>query len=203
MFVVRPLYRQATFLLGVASFAQLPRDEGFEVAFAGRSNVGKSSALNALCGQRALARVSKTPGRTQQLNFFTLDEQRRIVDLPGYGYAEAPLAVKRQWSNLIDRYLRERRSLRGMVLLMDARHPLKDLDCQMIEWCQAANIPWCILLTKVDKLSRNEVQASLRQVTNHFEMAATDPAQVMPFSSLKKTGLESLQRWLDAWLRVS
>ena len=203
MFTVRPLYRQASFMLGVANLSQLPRDEGFEVAFAGRSNVGKSSALNAFCGRRALARVSKTPGRTQQLNFFALDEQRRIVDLPGYGYAAAPHAVKQQWSTLIDRYLRDRHSLRGLVLLMDARHPLKELDLQMVAWCQAANVPWCMLLTKVDKLSHVEAQSALRLVQAEVETTADELPRVILFSSTKKKGLDVLQQWLDRWMKVS
>jgi len=148
-------YRQAQFLKGVARLSALPADAGVEVAFAGRSNAGKSSVINALTGRTALARISKTPGRTQQINFFVLDdEEHRLVDLPGYGYANVPLAVKRQWAGLVEGYLSARRSLEGVVLLMDARRPFTDADSRLMEWCVHAGLATHVLLNKSDKLSR-------------------------------------------------
>jgi len=203
------LYRQASFLLGAASIKQFPADEGYEVAFAGRSNVGKSSALNVLTGQRGLARVSKTPGRTQQINFFALDGQRRLVDLPGYGYAKVGEAQRREWARLVDTYLNTRKCLRGVVLLMDIRHPLTDFDAQMLDWCRHSPKPTLVVLTKADKLSRSQalqtvsaVERALRQAADgrNTPDAGTEP--VLMFSSLKKTGVEALRSQLDQWLEV-
>jgi ribosome biogenesis GTP-binding protein YsxC/EngB len=140
-----PDYRRATFMLSAARLAQCPTDHGAEVAFAGRSNAGKSSAINTICAQTKLARTSKTPGRTQQINFFALDEQRRLVDLPGYGFARIPEELRRAWGRLVEGYLRERQSLAGIVLLMDVRHPLKEQDRQLIRWAAALAIPLHVL----------------------------------------------------------
>jgi GTP-binding protein len=147
------LYQQAQYFLSTHHFHQLPADVGREVAFAGRSNAGKSSAINAIVGQKSLARTSKTPGRTQQIVFFKLDEERRLVDLPGYGFAKVPLKVKEHWQQLLEKYLHTRESFQGLILMMDIRHPLTEFDQQMLLWCQLSNMPVHILLTKADKLS--------------------------------------------------
>jgi GTP-binding protein len=195
----------ARFLLGAAIERQFPPDVGFEVAFAGRSNAGKSSVINAVTGQRALARISKTPGRTQQINFFDLGSQRRLVDLPGYGFARVPPAVRERWDRLIDRYLRDRRSLAGMVLVMDARHPLTDFDRRMLQWCMAADLAVHLLLTKADKLRRQKASETLRVVSAHAREATPrdrDRISAQLFSAHTRAGLpelvEVLQRWLWA-----
>jgi GTP-binding protein len=194
-------FQRATFLISAGGIAQAPPDEGLEVAFAGRSNAGKSSAINVLCQQRALARTSKTPGRTRLLNFFALDDQRRLVDLPGYGYAKVAESVKLQWQSLLEDYLVRRGSLRGLVLLMDCRHPLTDFDRQMLDWGAHHRIPVHILLTKADKLKRGAAKASLMQVRNalgqwHGEFS------VQLFSALKREGLDQAYRVLAGWLAL-
>lgn len=199
--MARPLYRQAEYWLSAHTLRQLPADHGREAAFAGRSNAGKSSAINVLTGQRNLARTSKTPGRTQQVIFFRLDEDRCLVDLPGYGYAKVPLAVKRQWHATLEGYLRQRRGLQCLVLVMDSRHPLKDYDEQLLEWCVAADMPAHVLLTKADKLSRNQAANTLREVTKALH-ARPGEFSVQLFSALKKQGVETLQQYLDRWLAV-
>lgn len=192
------LYQQARFLTGARSAGAFPTDEGAEVAFAGRSNAGKSSALNALTGQKSLARTSKTPGRTREINFFTLDEQRRLVDLPGYGYAKVSGQVQAQWHQAMDRYLSGRASLRGLVVLMDIRHPLMPADQELVEWCGAAQIPLHVLLTKSDKLSRNQ-GLSARFAVERALGQARNGATVQLFSALKKIGIEELASKLDDW----
>jgi GTP-binding protein len=192
-------YSQACFLKSAALVSQLPEDSGYEVAFAGRSNAGKSSALNCLTGIRQLARISKTPGRTQLINLFTLmDATRRLVDLPGYGYAKVPLQVKRDWQKNLAHYLEVRRSLRGLVLLMDIRHPLKELDKMMIHWAFDRQLPVHILLTKADKLSRGQAQSTVLQVRRHYELMP-DLLSVQSFSSLKKQGVEELIEVMNHW----
>ena len=192
-------YAQAKFLKSAAKVEQLPSDTGYEVAFAGRSNAGKSSALNCLTSIRQLARTSKTPGRTQLINLFTLsDEHRRLVDLPGYGYAKVALQVKRDWQKNLAHYLDVRQSLRGLVLLMDIRHPLKELDQTMINWCIDRQLPVHILLTKADKLSRGQVQSTVLQVRKHYELL-DDLLTVQSFSSLKKQGVDELIEVLNRW----
>lgn len=194
----RPDYRGAAFMLSVARLSQCPADEGIEVAFAGRSNAGKSSALNAICDHRKLARASKTPGRTQQINFFALgDEQRRLVDLPGYGFAKVPLEMRRQWSRLVESYLAERRSLAGIVLLMDSRHPLKEQDRTLIEWIARSAIPLHVLLTKSDKLARGPAKATLLGVRRDLAWFPGATAQL--FSALNGAGVEEARAVLDAW----
>lgn len=195
-------YQRAQFLVSAARLAQLPDDQGHEVAFAGRSNAGKSSAINVLTGNQQLARTSKTPGRTQLINVFQLDEQRRLVDLPGYGYAKVSKQVKQQWDALIDDYLRTRRSLSGLVLLMDCRHPLKEFDTHLIQWCAEAQLPVHILLTKSDKLKRGAAATSLQKVRNLLE-TVTPLASVQLFSALKRTGTDNLILVLDKWLRIN
>src|SRR3990167_8544424 len=149
-------YQKAYFLLSAAAVEQLPPDTGIEVAIVGRSNAGKSSVLNCLTKQKGLARVSKTPGRTQLINVFVLDEERRLIDLPGYGFATAPAAAKAKWEKSIEDYFQKRNSLKGLVLIMDIRHPLKELDWQMLDYCEHANLAVHILLNKMDKLSKGQ-----------------------------------------------
>ncbi len=173
-----------------------------EIAFAGRSNAGKSSALNAITDHGGLAKVSKTPGRTQMINFFALDEQRSLVDLPGYGYAKVPVAVKKHWVKTLESYLAERQCLRGLILVMDVRHPLREQDWQMIDWCHAARLNLHILLTKADKLKKGAASAQLHQV--HSELEARDiNASLQLFSALKKQGIGDVHSVLDEWLGLS
>jgi len=198
------LYHRARFALSVAKLSQLPPDEGFEVAFAGRSNAGKSSAINKITGQNALARTSKTPGRTQLINYFTLDEQRRLVDLPGYGYAKVSIDIKRRWQETMERYLSVRRSLKGLILLMDVRHPLKEVDRQLLTWCWQVGMPVHVLLTKADKLNRGPAQTVLLQVRRELEdNAPPGTTSVQLFSALKGTGTEEAYVVLNRWLEVS
>ncbi|HHF7374860.1 ribosome biogenesis GTP-binding protein YihA/YsxC [Legionella bozemanae] len=192
-------YSKAVFLKSAARVSQLPEDSGYEVAFAGRSNAGKSSALNCLTGIKNLARTSKTPGRTQLINLFEIDEVRRLVDLPGYGYAKVALHVKMDWQKNLAHYLEVRQSLKGLILLMDIRHPLKDLDLMMVDWALERELPVHILLTKSDKLSRSEVKNTLFKVRKHYELAA-HLITVQSFSSLKKEGVQELIALLNQWL---
>ena len=196
-------YTQVEFLKSAAKVEQLPVDDGFEVAFAGRSNAGKSSALNCLTGIHGLARTSKTPGRTQLMNVFILaDESHRLVDLPGYGYAKVALQIKLDWQQHLARYLEVRQSLKGLVLLMDIRHPLKDLDQAMINWAITRQLPVHILLTKADKISRGQGQSILLQITKRYEsMNGMITAQV--FSSLKRQGVEQLIQVVNSWLAIN
>lgn len=186
------------FLLAAYTPQQWPPDEGAEVAFAGRSNVGKSSAINAITQRKALARASRTPGRTQQIVFFELSAEQRLVDLPGYGYAQVPMKLRQRWGKMIERYLRQRQALRGLILLMDARHPLTRLDTQMLAWCHAADLAVYVLLTKIDKLSRNQAASVLRSVRRKIEGSEI---AVQPFSAVDCTGIDQTRdhilRWLD------
>jgi GTP-binding protein len=194
-------FHQAHFLLSAAATAQLPADAVAEVAFAGRSNAGKSSAMNALCRQRQLARVSKTPGRTQLLNLFTVPAGGRLVDLPGYGFAQVPLAVRRNWGELVGGYVEGRGNLRGLIVLMDIRHPLTTLDLQMLSWCRARALPCHVLLTKSDKLSRGAAAATLLKVRK--ELAADGgPVTVQVFSALTVTGVEEARAVVAGWLGI-
>jgi len=196
-------YSQAKFLKSAPRADQLPEDSGFEVAFAGRSNAGKSSALNCLTGIRQLARTSKTPGRTQLINVFTLaDETRRLIDLPGYGYAKVALQVKRDWQTNLAHYLDVRQSLKGLILLMDIRHPLKELDQSMIDWALTRQLPVHILLTKADKLSRGPAQNTVLQVRRHYALME-HLVTVQAFSSLKKQGVDELIHVLNRWMGIS
>ena len=193
-------YSQAKFLKSAPRADQLPADIGYEVAFAGRSNAGKSSALNCLTGIRQLARTSKTPGRTQLINVFTLDdESRRLIDLPGYGYAKVALKVKQDWQKNLAQYLDVRKSLRGLILLMDIRHPLKELDQSMVDWAMDRQLPVHILLTKADKLSRGPVKNTVLQVRRHYELMS-ELITVQSFSSLKKQGIDELITVLNEWM---
>lgn len=193
---MNPLYHQARFMISSPHLRHTPPDSGKEIAFAGRSNAGKSSAINALTRQNALARTSKTPGRTQLLNFFALNDQLRFVDLPGYGYAQVPVAVKQQWHKLMETYMSERRSLCAIVLVMDVRHPLTEFDRQMLEWCAHAHLPLHILLTKADKLAFGAAKNTLLHVKkslSELEVAVS----VQLFSALKKTGIDEAHDALD------
>jgi len=187
-------FRRAKFVLAAGSREQLPADnEGIEVAFAGRSNAGKSSAVNVICDQNGLARTSKTPGRTQQLVLFDMGDGHRLMDLPGYGYAKVPLAIRSSWRDLVDGYLRERRCLRGMVIVSDVRQALTEFDRQMLAWCHTRQLRCLILLTKADKLSRGPASMRLNEVRSELE----GTADVQLFSSLKKTGVEQARRWIS------
>lgn len=183
-------FPNVTFLLSAWQPRQFPPDEGAEVAFAGRSNAGKSSALNAIVGRKDLARTSKTPGRTQLINFFALDAHRRLVDLPGYGYAKVPEQMKQHWRELLSRYVERRRCLQGLVIVMDARRPLTDYDVQMLDWAQAHGLRTHLLLTKADKLSRNEAAQTLRKV----RAAVAENATAQLFSAVEKTGVVEARR---------
>ncbi len=196
------IYRQTRFLTSVYHPGRLPLDTGAEAAFAGRSNAGKSSVINALCQQKRLAQVSKMPGRTRMLNFFTIDDARRLVDLPGYGYAQAPETMRRHWRLLVEHYLCQRRSLRGLILVMDIRHPLNHGDWQLLAWCAQRNLRMHILLTKADKLSRGAAITTVRRVENKLRSRAIDTS-LQPFSALKRQGLDETYRVLDAWLDLS
>jgi GTP-binding protein len=190
-------YNKANYLLSASHLTQAPPDIGAEVAFAGRSNAGKSSAINAITGHHNLARTSKTPGRTQQLIFFSLDQQRRLVDLPGYGYAKVALTVQRQWQQTLEHYLQTRESLKGLILLMDIRHPLTHFDQHLLNWCQISDLPVHILLTKADKLSRHQAHLALQRVQKQL---ADHPATIQLFSALKYQGIEAVKMQLDCWL---
>lgn len=191
-------YQKATFLTSAPDIKALPADTGIEVAFAGRSNAGKSSALNTLTRQNSLARTSKTPGRTQLINTFALAENQRLIDLPGYGFAKVPLAVKEKWQKALSEYLMKRDSLKGIVILMDIRHPLKDLDQDLIHWAVQSDLQVLLLLTKADKLSPGPRKKVLMEVTE-ASLAFMGDVTVQVFSSLTKLGLAELEQKLDQW----
>ena len=191
-------YHMTHFVISAPDIRHLPSDEGIEVAFAGRSNAGKSSALNTLTGQKSLARTSKTPGRTQLINLFEVEEGIRLVDLPGYGYAQVPEEMKRKWQRALGEYLQMRNCLKGLVVLMDIRHPLKDLDQQMIQWAVDVGTPVLVLLTKADKLASGARKAQTTLVRNEVESFMGD-IQVEAFSSLKKIGVDKLMAKLNTW----
>ncbi|MBK1721422.1 ribosome biogenesis GTP-binding protein YihA/YsxC [Thiocystis violacea] len=198
---MNPFYQRAHFLTAAAKVEQCPDDTGREVAFAGRSNAGKSSAINAICHQNSLARTSKTPGRTQQLIFFELDERRRLVDLPGYGYAKVAVSVKAKWQQELSRYLEHRSSLAGLVIVMDIRHPLTDYDRQMLTWGRSSDLSVLLLLTKADKLKRGAARAAQLSVERMIK-GDDDKVSVALFSASERLGVESVQAMLDQWLEV-
>jgi GTP-binding protein len=193
---MNPLYYQAKFINSSPNLKFTPPDLGLEIAFAGRSNAGKSSAINTLTRQTGLARISKTPGRTQMLNFFEITDKQRFVDLPGYGYAKVPLPVKKQWHQLMEMYLTKRKSLCGMVLVMDVRHPLTDFDWQMVEWCQHTKLPLHIILTKADKLNFGAAKNTMLQIEREL-CDLPMPLTMQLFSSLKKTGIDEIHAALN------
>jgi GTP-binding protein len=192
--------RRAQFLCSAHVVHQWPQDLGHEVAFAGRSNVGKSSAINAIAGQARLARTSKTPGRTQQIVFFEIDSTRRLVDLPGYGYAKVPPGLQRHWEKTVRHYLEDRNSLRGLILLADIRRGLTDLDQQLLEWCAHQNLSVHLLLTKSDKLSRSAANQALVKVQRDVRLG-TVTTQL--FSALRRVGIEESGEKVLALLRES
>lgn len=191
-------YQNVHFLKSAARLEQCPPAIGREVAFAGRSNAGKSSALNALTGSSKLARTSKTPGRTQLLNFFTVAEGLYLVDLPGYGYAKVPEAMKKEWQYHLNDYLSRRESLAGLVLLVDIRHPMKPFDQMMLQWSIGSQLPLHILLTKADKLKQGVARQVLNNLRNQLRECPLVSIQL--FSALKKTGIGELAATLDRWL---
>ncbi|MBO1271047.1 YihA family ribosome biogenesis GTP-binding protein [Shewanella sp. 4t3-1-2LB] len=195
-------FHKTRFLISAPDIAHLeqhlPQSSAIEIAFAGRSNAGKSSALNALTDQKSLARTSKTPGRTQLINVFAVDEWRRLVDLPGYGFAQVPQAMKLKWQQALAEYLQHRECLGGVVVLMDIRHPLKDMDRQMVEWSVSSELPVLVLLTKADKLPQSARMKTVNEVRSALKALQGDVI-VEPFSALKGTGKEKVLSILDNW----
>lgn len=194
-------FNKAVFTQSAPSIRECPPEEGVEVAFAGRSNAGKSSAINALTNNGKLARTSKTPGRTQLINFFDLSTTQRLVDLPGYGYAKVSREMKEQWQRYLSEYLHSRKCLAGLVLLMDIRHPLQEFDTTMLNWAAEVEMPVHILLTKADKLSRGNAGSVLLDVKKEMKNAGlSDLVSAQTFSSLKNTGVDTLKIKLQEWL---
>jgi len=195
-------YRSSQFFLSVNSLPQLPDDNISEVAFAGRSNAGKSSAINVICDIKNLCRTSKTPGRTQMINYFQIDERDSrnfLVDLPGYGYAKVPMKIKEHWQNLLHEYLSSRNSLLGVVIIMDVRRPMTDYDVIMMDWCKAAEMKTHVLLTKMDKLKRGPAKSALLKFTLLLKKEYPN-CTVQLFSALKKDGAEEVRDVIDGWL---
>ncbi|MBT6056478.1 MAG: YihA family ribosome biogenesis GTP-binding protein [Gammaproteobacteria bacterium] len=193
-------FNQAKFVISAANLKACPEDSLAEVAFAGRSNAGKSSAINTITGHSRLARISKTPGRTQLINFFELGNQTYLVDLPGYGFAKVPLSVKDKWQRELELYLRKREALSGIVLLSDIRHPLTEFDRMMVDWATQSNLPLHILLTKADKLKRGAAKNTLLGVQK--ELRDLDHVSIQLFSSLKNEGVDEARQKLGEWLTV-
>ena len=191
-------FDQTCFQTSAASLEYCPADSSAEVAFAGRSNAGKSSAVNVITGLPQLARTSKTPGRTQLINFFFIEEGKYLVDLPGYGYAKVPLEKRDKWQFELEKYLRRRKALVGLILLSDIRHPLKKFDRMMIEWAAQADLPLHLLLTKADKLKRGATQKTLLEVEK--ELTAFDNVSVQLFSALRNIGVDQVRKVLTHWL---
>jgi GTP-binding protein len=193
------IYTKTRFMQSAAKFTQCPKWEGVEIAFAGRSNAGKSSALNSLTEQNKLARTSKTPGRTQLINFFQVgDTPYRLVDLPGYGFAKVPKHIKIEWQKQLGAYLDKRDCLRGLVLVMDIRHPMTEFDQMMVDWARESEMPLHILLTKADKLKRGPASATMLQVKKSVADMG-DMVSVQMFSSLKGDGVKELRKRLTQW----
>ena len=194
-------YRKAKFLLSCPSIKGCPEDAGYEVIFAGRSNAGKSSAINTLTEQKKLAKVSRTPGRTQHLVFFELDKDRRLVDLPGYGYAKVSKSKRQEWGLVIDEYLNMRKSLKGLVIIMDIRHPLKESDRMLLDWCQETQTPFLILLNKADKFSKNKSyneQEKIKKLLGEIGVFH----EIIAFSSKDFLGLDDVNTCLEKFLSL-
>lgn len=194
-------FHQAKYLLSAHTLGQLPPDQGVEVAFAGRSNTGKSSVINTLTRQRALAKTSKTPGRTQQINFFVLNQWSRLVDLPGYGYAKVPEAAKKHWGAVLAAYLTNRKSLQGLVLIVDIRRGLQEFDLRLLEWSRLGGLPVHVLLNKSDKLSRQAATQALGAAQQQLDSGGCSGASLQLFSARDKTGVAALEAWLNQWLQ--
>lgn len=194
-----PSYQQAQYLKSALKSKDLPVDHGIEVAFIGRSNAGKSSALNAITGIKGLARTSNTPGRTQMINFFSLDADRMLVDLPGYGYAKVPASVKERWQKHINQYLTGRASLAGLVVIADVRHPLKTMDEQILTWAVEDQLPVHLLLTKCDKLSKQQAANSLQAIKTRLKELAGDAVSLQLFSAVNRQGVDEMRALLDQW----
>jgi GTP-binding protein len=193
-------YQQASFVQSATTPKTLPKESGFEVAFAGRSNSGKSSTINRACSQKSLARTSKTPGRTQLINFFTLPEGQLLVDLPGYGYAKVPEHLKLQWQKFIEAYLTTRKTLKGLILVMDIRHPMTVFDQGLLKWAEYQQLPVHILLNKADKLSRGARQSTVLAVRKELSQSVkVNQVSVQAFSATTGLGLEDLWAKLDEW----
>ena len=191
-------YQQAKFLQSASSVNTLPPEFGFEVAFAGRSNSGKSSTLNKLCQQRGLARTSKTPGRTQLINFFSVPDEKFLVDLPGYGYAKVPEKIKLQWQQFIETYLTQRSSLAGLVIMMDIRRPMLESDMNMLNWANSRNLPVHVVLNKSDKLKHGQAKSTFLKVQQQLKQINPDNT-VQIFSALKGVGIDDLKKQLNIW----
>ena len=199
---IKQLLAKAEYSTSAANPNDLPTDDGNEVAFAGRSNAGKSSVLNKICGRKQLARTSKTPGRTQLINFFTLSTSMRLVDLPGYGYAKASQNKQRHWTQLLEYYFNNRIALRGTMLVMDIRHPLREVDQAMLEWCIHHRCDVHILLNKSDKLSRNRAHQQLLKVNEHCSSYSDIAISSQLFSALNGDGLEQVLDKLEVWFNT-
>lgn len=202
-----PLLQKAKFLTSANHINELPEDDGLEIAFAGRSNAGKSSAINSLSRQNRLAYVSKQPGRTQLVNFFEIEERKYLVDLPGYGYAKVPESMRKHWQKTLPTYLQQRQSLVGLVIVMDIRNPLTALDINMLDWFAPRQKPIHVLLTKCDKLSKDKQNKTLfsvqKELENQWSTFYQTPCTAQLFSSLKKIGLEKADGVLETWLSFS
>lgn len=191
-------FRQTKFVTSAPDIRQMPPDNGIEIAFAGRSNSGKSSSINAICDQKHLAKTSSTPGRTRLINLFAVQANKFLVDLPGYGYAAVPEAMKKQWQKSMSEYLQKRKALRGIVVTMDIRHPLKDHDRLILDWSTAANLPAIILLTKADKLgvtARSKALKEVKLLLSEFDGSFT----VIPFSAWRGIGIDETRKLLSMW----
>jgi GTP-binding protein len=191
---------RASFTLSAPDIRRWPDDNGIEVAFAGRSNAGKSSSLNTLTNQKSLARTSKTPGRTQLINVFEIAENKRLIDLPGYGFAKVPLEMKLKWQKALGEYLEKRQCLKGIVILMDIRHPFKDLDQDLIQWAVDSELSILVLLTKCDKLSQGQRSTEVLKAKKRLKEYDAD-ITVQAFSSLKRTGSEQATEIIQGWFR--
>ncbi len=193
-------FNNTQFVTSAATLVDCPKDSLAEVAFAGRSNAGKSSAINAITGHSKLAKISKTPGRTQLINFFQVADHRYLVDLPGYGFAKVPLKVKEKWQAELERYLRKREALSGIVLLSDVRHPLKEFDQMMVNWAVQSDLPVLLLLTKADKLKRGAQQNTLLKIRKTIQ--DLPEVEVQLFSSMNGQGITEAQKVIASWLEV-